>query len=113
MRGLMDPGARLVGMRPTRDGGTRLQVISVTDWLTFVARDTRGPWIERAWAPEVRIDGTLATVWAAYDFHFGAVPSHCGTDAIQLLKTGDGWRIVSLADTYRTSGCPTREPPHP
>ncbi len=111
MRLLMEPGARLVGMRSSAQGVDHVQTISVDQWLAFVAKDTRGPWIERAWEPEVRIDGTLATVWAAYDFHFGTTPSHCGTDAVQLLKTPDGWKITSIADTYRTSACPPHAPP--
>ena len=49
---------------------------------------------------------TLATVWAEYDFHFGQTPSHCGVDAVQLLKTPAGWKIVSIADTYEPTGCP-------
>ena len=110
-REIFEPNARLVGMR-TRSNGE--QVMQVLPWERFgamMAADTRGQWIERAWSPEVRIRGTLATVWAEYDFHFGQTPSHCGVDAVQLLKTSAGWKIVSIADTYETSGCPKREPP--
>ena len=109
---LFEPGARLVGMR-TRKGATEahVQVLTPAQFGAFLARDTRGPWHERLWDAEVRVDGTLATVWAAYDFHFGDEFSHCGTDAFQLLRTGAGWRIVSLADTYRTEGCTRRPPP--
>ena len=101
---LFAPGARLVGMRP-RDNGPVLQAFNVQQFAEFVANDKRGPWIERLHRPEVRIDGTLATVWAAYDFSFGTRRSHCGTDAFQLLRTPGGWKIVSLADTYRVDGC--------
>jgi hypothetical protein len=106
-----EPGARLVGMRPSREGGLRVQSLTARQFADFVARDTRAEWIERAWAPEVKVEGTLATVWAPYDFHFGTEPSHCGLDAVQLLKTGGGWRIVSLADTYQREGCPRRPRP--
>ena len=98
------PGARLVGMRP-RGGGTALQALTVEQFAAFMARDRRERWVERLHDPEVRIDETLATVWAKYDFHFGTALSHCGTDAFQLLRTGEGWKIASLADTYRTGGC--------
>ena len=98
------PGARLVGMRP-KAGGATMQALTVQQFAEFVANDKRDRWVERLHQPEVRIDGTLATVWAAYDFSFGAKRSHCGTDAFQLLRTAEGWKIVSLADTYRTEGC--------
>ena len=110
-REIFEPNARLVGMR-TRANGE--QVVQVLPWERFgamMAGDTRGQWIERAWSPEVRIRGSLATVWAEYDFHFGQTPSHCGVDAVQLLKTSSGWKIVSIADTYEATGCPKREPP--
>jgi len=65
-------------------------------------------WNERMFAPEVRIDGTLATVWTEYDFHLGSQFSHCGVDAFQLLKTSAGWKIVALSDTARREGCEKR-----
>ena len=110
-RDIFEPNARLVGMRTRQNGEQVVQVLPWDRFGAFMASDTRGPWIERAWSPEVRIRGTLATVWAEYDFHFGQTPSHCGVDAVQLLKTPAGWKIVSIADTYEPTGCPAREPP--
>ena len=105
------PNATLVGMRTRPNGEQAVQVLTWERFGAFMAGDTRGTWIERAWSPEVRIRGTLATVWADYDFHLGQTPSHCGVDAVQLLKTPAGWKIASIADTYETTGCPKREPP--
>ena len=110
-RDIFEPNAKLVGMRTRPTGEQTVQILPWEQFGAFMARDTRGPWIERAWSPEVRIRGTLATVWAEYDFHFGQTPSHCGVDAVQLLKTPAGWKIVSIADTYEPTGCPKREPP--
>jgi uncharacterized protein (TIGR02246 family) len=106
VRRVFEPGARLVGMRPRG-----FQGLTVDQFVNFIARDTRGEWLERAFDPEVRIDGTLATVWAAYDFHLAGQPTHCGVDAVQLLKMGASWRIVGLADTYVVEGCPPRPAP--
>lgn len=111
VRAVFHPTARLVGMRTSSGAPARVQLITVDEWVAYIARDARGEWIERVWDPEVRIDGTLATVWAAYDFHFGATFSHCGIDAVQLLRTTEGWRIMSIADTYQTHGCPRRAAP--
>lgn len=34
-----------------------------------------------------------------------------GTDAFQSLVTGEGCKIVALADTYRPEGCSPHPPP--
>ena len=106
MRTVFEPGARLVGMRTRPDGSTVMQSLPWERFAAFVAGDARARWTERAIDPEVRVRGTLATVWAHYTFHFGETPSHCGVDAVQLLRTADGWRIVSIADTFEATGCP-------
>ncbi len=112
MRELFVPDARLFGMRTRRDGTTTTQVLPWDRFAGMVAGDTRARWTERTVGqPEVRVRGSLATVWAHYTFHFGDAPSHCGVDAVQLLRTTAGWRIVSIADTYEATGCPPREPP--
>lgn len=60
---------------------------------------------ERVYNPEVRIDGTLATIWVEYSFFVGPKFSHCGIDAFQLAKEGTEWKIVAIADTRRKTGC--------
>jgi hypothetical protein len=67
--------------------------------------NAREPWIERMVAPEVRIDGNLASVWTWYDFTVGGKVSHCGYDSIELARMLDGWKIIYLADTRQTTGC--------
>lgn len=54
---------------------------------------------------EIRIDGPLAVVWTYYDLFLGEKFSHCGYDAMQMLKVGGEWKIVALSDTRRTEGC--------
>jgi len=65
----------------------------------------RQPWIERMVAPEVRIDGNLASVWTWYDFSVDGKVSHCGYDSIELARLMDGWKIIYLADTRQRTGC--------
>jgi hypothetical protein len=64
--------------------------------------------MERIWAPEVRIDGNMATLWAPYDFHLGRRLSHCGMDAFQFVREGGAWKLIAVTFTARTEGC---EPP--
>lgn len=112
MRQLFDPGARLYGLRTRRDSSVVVQVISGNDFIGAVAASASGPaWNERMFAPEARVSGTLATVWAEYDFHAGTQFSHCGVDAVQLLKIAGNWKIVAITDTFVRTGCPARPAP--
>lgn len=60
---------------------------------------------EVMWDAEVRLDGDLATLWAPYELWLDDQFSHCGFDSIQLVRNGDGWRIVGVAYTRRSEGC--------
>ena len=91
----------------TRNGEARVQLTPVSGFIEALGR-AKESWNERMFAPEVHIDGPLATVWTEYDFHLGDQFSHCGVDAFQMLKTSSGWKIVALSDTARREGCAKR-----
>ena len=57
---------------------------------------------ERIWNPDVRVHGSIATVWAPYDFWTDGKYSHCGVDAFDLIKTADGWKISGGAFTMES-----------
>ena len=105
-RSVFDSSAML-SRAVTRNGESRVQLTPVSAFLEALSHATE-PWNERMYSPEVRIDGSLATVWTEYDFSLGDKFSHCGVDAFQLLKTSAGWKIVALADTARREGCVKR-----
>ena len=92
-RDSMVPGGFLlaVGFETTRR--------STRDEFATRLADQARPMYERMWDPEVRIDGPVATLWAAYDFYSAAEFSHCGTDAFQLVQTADGWKVVMISYT--------------
>ena len=66
--------------------------------------------VERIRDPEVRVHGAVATVWAPYDFHVNGRRTHCGIDAVTLVRTSSGWKIALWAYTVEPNGC-TPEPP--
>jgi hypothetical protein len=104
LRAVFDPSATLLTARP----GVRAAEAKPTPVERFIAaagEPHNPPWIERAWDPQVRIDGPLATVWTPYAFFLGNKLSHCGTNAFQLVRRAGGWRIVHVVDTRRTNGC--------
>lgn len=78
------------------DGGVpRVGQLSIDD---LEERITNGevPMIERMWDPEVRVSGSLATVWTPYDFYNGDQFSHCGVDVVTMIHNGERWEIKSL-----------------
>src|SRR6185369_5082498 len=64
------------------------------------AKDT---WLERIWEPTKLEHGTVAVVWAQFDFHLNGKLNHCGIDSFSLLKTASGWKIASVSDTHETN----------
>ncbi|MBC7919681.1 MAG: nuclear transport factor 2 family protein [Ferruginibacter sp.] len=108
LRTLFHPGARITAV----EGNGAEAKVSERGLAEFVrsigtARDTLR---ERMWEPEVRVDGNLATLWAPYDFHFGARFSHCGYDAFHFARAAGGWRITAISYTVQRDGCPTPRP---
>jgi uncharacterized protein YciI/ketosteroid isomerase-like protein len=61
----------------------------------------------------VHVRRTVASAWAPYDFYVAGEFSHCGTSAITLLRTADGWRIASSARTVEPDGCLPASCPRP
>jgi len=53
----------------------------------------------------VKVDGALAMAWTPYRFYRNGQFSHCGTNAFQLVKIKDKWKIQYLIDTRRKQGC--------
>ena len=62
-------------------------------------------WDERIGDIDVRIDGGLATAWMPYAFYLGDRFSHCGVNAFHLTLTSEGWKILHITDTRRTTDC--------
>ena len=99
------PDARLVSTRIDDDGQP---VVTTSEVAGFASAVGQGgdPWNEPYWDPVVQVDGALAQVWIFYRFYAGETFSHCGHNAIQLVRDADrGWVIMSLIDTRRTTDC--------
>ena len=99
MRSLLHKDARLASPG-VRNGIFAVTVISPDSWLGQIGGSTGGVLDERITGAEVKVDGALASVWAAYSSHRERF-SHCGVDAFHLVRMPEGWRIIDLADTRR------------
>jgi hypothetical protein len=100
---LLDPAARLFTAE-TRAGQPTLHAASVDAWLGAVGRATV-ELDERIWDPRVETDDNLATVWVKYELLVDGKFSHCGVNALQMVRGASGWRILQIADTHRRDNC--------
>jgi len=107
MRELFDSTARFIG---TRDTTTATRPRTVSQFLASVASTPAERMSdERMFDPEVRIDGPVAQVWTYYTFRSGTTFTHCGTDAVSLMRSGGAWKIVNFIWNVRTTNCTRRE----
>ena len=105
MRQTFHPDATMKRVMIDKTGKSVLVPSTVQQMLNTVATPHLLPYDERILSSEVRFDANLATVWAEYEFWNGTKFSHCGFDALQLMKTEKGWKIFFISDTMRMSSC--------
>jgi hypothetical protein len=104
LRGLFLPEGRLVSTQ-ARAGQPTTRLLT-RDEFVKLTMETKEPFKERMFEPEVRVEGDMATVWGRYDFHVGERLTNCGFNSIQLLRTPEGWKIANIASTIITAaGC--------
>ena len=77
-----------------RDGN---QVVIARSRAGERAQVAPGDILERGFDPTVMVSGPIAMVWYPYDLWGDGEWQHCGVDVFTLVKTGDGWRIASMA----------------
>lgn len=97
---LFVPGATLASVG--KDG--KASVIPFEKFVEHIGSG-KGSWLERIWNPQVLESGSIAIVWADYDFHLNGQFSHCGVDSFSMLKTESGWKIAAISDTRNSSNC--------
>ncbi|ASS49623.1 MAG: hypothetical protein A3D31_02055 [Candidatus Fluviicola riflensis] len=62
-------------------------------------------WDEHLLSIEIKVDDGIAEVWGPYVFYLGKQRLHCGVNSFQLVKTANGWKILSLVDSHREENC--------
>lgn len=62
-------------------------------------------WDEQISDLVIQQDGPLASAWMHYRFYRGEEFSHCGVNAMMLVRQSEGWKITSIIDTRRRQDC--------
>jgi Putative lumazine-binding len=88
-----------------KEGKTIIENDNVAGFAAIVSKMPKGDADERIVYDVIKIDGSLAIVWAPYKFYYKGVFSHCGIDSFQLVKINGEWKIQYLIDTRKKKGC--------
>lgn len=78
---------------------------SIDKFIEAIGSPHQGTWYEEIWNVKTQIDGDFAQLWCDYAFYLDNTFSHCGVDALQLVRQNGEWKIFHLADTRRKSNC--------
>jgi hypothetical protein len=95
----------LQSVSTNKDGKSVLSTENADEFVKAIGTPHTMVYDERITFNDIKIDGDLASVWAPYKFYLGDKFSHCGVDVFQLMKTGDGWKIIYIVDTRRKDNC--------
>ena len=111
IRKVFHPEAMLFTVIKDQPSGTpALRKESLADFLKAVGKPRKDVYNELIWNEKVFIDGDFAQVWTDYAFYLNQTFNHCGVDAFQLVRNGQGeWLIYVLSDTRRKTGCEVPE----
>jgi len=60
---------------------------------------------EKPMTYEIKIHNNIAMVWMPYTLSLNGKFSHCGVDIFTLLKSAEGWKIVSTVYSVEPDGC--------
>jgi len=86
--------------------GAESVAVETLDQFLRAVDVSAGAWNEQIYDVEVRVDDTIASVWAPYTFYLSGRISHCGVNSIELLRDAEGWKITQITDTQRMEACP-------
>jgi hypothetical protein len=82
--------------------GNKLEEESVPAFYKSIAGiPTTTKFYEKILRYTIQLDGTMAQVWAPYEFYINDKRSHTGVNSFTLYKDEENWKIVYLIDTRR------------
>lgn len=97
--------ASLNSVFTTKSGEQKVKEGDVTGFIVAIGKPHDEVWDERISNLSVKIDGDLAHAWMDYSFYIGDEFSHCGVNAMHLVRKNEEWRILQIVDTRRKSDC--------
>ena len=93
---------------PSGAPGELLMRMSSNEEL-LAGTDDGGRRFDERWtaSPTVLVRGPIAVVWGEYEFLIDGAFSHCGVDAVDLVRIDGAWKIANWMWTVEKDNCPT------
>ena len=95
--------------RATQDGGMEVVGHPNAYWVD-PARLDGSTARERYWSPTVLVRGSIAVVWAPYEYWIDGKTSHCGVDVFDFIKVQGEWRVANSMWTVEPDACEALRP---
>jgi hypothetical protein len=109
MASMQTPDGMTYRARSVTGGGMEVVSHPNSYWIDPARRDNR-TYRERYWSPTVMIRGSIAVVWAPYEFRIDGKASHCGVDVFDFVKVSGEWRVANSMWTVEPDACEELRP---
>ncbi len=97
--------ASLNSVFTTKEGIQKVNTGKVAGFISAIGSPHDEVWDERISNLTVQIDDDLAQAWMDYSFFVGEKFSHCGVNAMHLIRKDGNWKIFQIVDTRRKTDC--------
>ena len=97
--------ASLHSVYTTKQGEQKIKEGNLAAFVEAIGSPHDQVWDERISNLSVKIDGDLAHAWMDYSFYIGEKFSHCGVNAMHLIRKEGKWKIFQIVDTRRKTEC--------
>ncbi len=104
MASMQTPDGMTYRARAMESGGMDVVGRPNSYWVD-PARDDGRKHRERYWTPTVLVRGSIAVVWAPYEFWIDRKTSHCGVDVFNFVRIGEAWRVANAMWTVEPDAC--------
>jgi hypothetical protein len=109
MAAMQTPDGMTYRARATKGAGMEIAGQPNSYWVDPARNDGRAV-RERYWSPTVLVRGSIAVVWAPYEFWVDGKTSHCGVDVFDFLKIQGEWRVSNSMWTVEPDACQELRP---
>ena len=112
MASMQTPDGTNYRARALPSGGMEVLGRPNSYWVDPARKDGHA-YRERYWSPTVLVRGSIAMVWAPYEFWIDGHTSHCGIDVFSFIKVSDEWHVANSMWTVEPDACSELRPADP